>query len=230
MTGDKLRGLIKDQNSYTRSNNALKHILDHRIVDAVVRIGGLSAESFKGRSSLEAALPLVDEFLKETYPDETFKPGTISQDENNEYSVTWESRISGSLRESHFSLGLFESRSELAEMVRLNGHISQALSGKISLSVKDETRDIGSPSELVENIMVLAKKGQQISRFKGLGEMNPEQLWETTMDPEIRRFLQIKVVDELAADQIFTTLMGDQVEPRRQFIESNALEVQNLDI
>jgi DNA gyrase subunit B len=99
-----------------------------------------------------------------------------------------------------------------------------------TLAARDKTTPITGPTSLVEAVMELGRRGIEVTRYKGLGEMNPEQLWETTLDPEVRALLQVRVSHADSAEETFSTLMGDLVEPRRDFIQSNALSVANLDV
>jgi DNA gyrase subunit B len=133
--------------------------------------------------------------------------------------------------EQIFSIpGTFFLSKEYQEIVLLGKEINGLLSKTAYVQRGDKQLYVSDFQQVIDWLLDQAKKGQQIQRYKGLGEMNPEQLWETTMDPSTRRLLQVKVEDAVAADQMFTTLMGDQVEPRRDFIETNALYVSNLDI
>jgi DNA gyrase subunit B len=99
-----------------------------------------------------------------------------------------------------------------------------------TLSRKQATTRVSTPSEIYSAMMEFARKGSTIQRFKGLGEMNPEQLWDTTLNPATRRLLRVEIGDAAETESIFSTLMGDVVEPRRDFIVTNALKVANLDV
>jgi DNA gyrase subunit B len=122
---------------------------------------------------------------------------------------------------------------ESAEYQRI-ADLGRTLAGFIGegayVTRENDRHDIGSFKDAMKWLFEQARRKQSIQRYKGLGEMNPEQLWDTTINPETRRLLQVRIEDAVAADDIFTTLMGDQVEPRREFIEKNALSVMNLDI
>ncbi|UCF58060.1 MAG: DNA topoisomerase (ATP-hydrolyzing) subunit B [Deltaproteobacteria bacterium] len=124
----------------------------------------------------------------------------------------------------------FFSSAELRQLIGISKELGKLTKGNYIVSVDGEDKKIDGLQELLAELMDRAKKGLTIQRYKGLGEMNPGQLWTTTMDPEKRTLLKILIEDALEADDIFTILMGDKVEPRREFIHNNALEVTELDI
>ena len=108
-------------------------------------------------------------------------------------------------------------------------HLQEVYNMPATLGRTDRTQIINGPMDLLDAILQEGEKGLSLQRYKGLGEMNPDQLWETTLDPDARTLLQVKVDDMAEADDLFTKLMGDVVEPRREFIQQNALSVENLD-
>jgi DNA gyrase subunit B len=158
------------------------------------------------------------------------------------YRVIAQPRIEGAdpallvSREHHGTIGTkvlhagFFRSEEYRQLIGIGAELKDLLQSGAYVERGKDRHDVTSFAEAIDWLMAQAKQGQTIQRYKGLGEMNPEQLWETTVNPETRRLMQVRIEDSIAADEIFTTLMGDQVEPRREFIERNALAVANLDV
>jgi DNA gyrase subunit B len=135
----------------------------------------------------------------------------------------------GTTNEKHIHREFFES-AEYRRIAELGKTLAGLLQPGSYVMKGDQRQEVSSLKQTIDWLLDQARKGQLIQRYKGLGEMNPEQLWDTTINPQTRRLIQVRIEDALAANDIFATLMGDQVEPRREFIEKNALAVANLDI
>jgi DNA gyrase subunit B len=156
----------------------------------------------------------------------------ITLDEDPEHGA-WQARINAithNVGNERVIAGDFFASSEYQSMVSMGEQLKDLLGDDAYVQRGDRKAEVSSFKEALNWLMAEARRGQHIQRYKGLGEMNPEQLWETTLDASARRLLQVQIEDAVAADEVFTTLMGDQVEPRRDFIESNALQVANLDV
>jgi len=157
---------------------------------------------------------------------EGFKTALELDEEHNLYTLTFSSET---LSERTLDWELISS-ADYRRLLDLHRRVKEYDKPPFLISTNGSELSIEDRKELLEHVMALGKKSFTVQRFKGLGEMNPNQLWETTMDAEKRVLLQVHVEDQVAADDIFTVLMGDAVEPRRQFIQENALDVENLDI
>jgi DNA gyrase subunit B len=159
---------------------------------------------------------------------------------SNEYERGWQGRPTQDkgMRLSRTVRGVEEMRTldgpvlrggEARKLAQLTAPLRDIYRERATLIRKDRTQAIYGPLDLLDAILKEGEKGLSLQRYKGLGEMNPNQLWETTLDPEARTLLQVKIDDVAEADDLFTKLMGDVVEPRREFIQDNALNVANLD-
>ena len=137
--------------------------------------------------------------------------------------------IRGVTEQHEFDASLLAS-ADARKMRQMIEKIGDLFSGVASLTKKDTTTEIFGPSSLFATATAAGRKGISLQRYKGLGEMNPEQLWETTLDPNVRTLLKVEIKDSDDHDRLFSELMGDLVEPRRDFIQTNALNVANLDV
>ena len=152
-----------------------------------------------------------------------------SDEDSNQFGLMLDKRLHG-LTTSRLLSSEFFNGGDYLQIGQYVKQVGDLFSDDSHVSRGERTQAVNKFSDAYHWLMREARKGLNIQRYKGLGEMNPEQLWETTMDPENRRLLNVRIEDAIAADEVFTTLMGDQVEPRRDFIEANALNVNNLDV
>jgi DNA gyrase subunit B len=232
-----LRSLLRHASQYRRllERLALRR-LDTRVVDAAVGEGRPreadlhDAELLRGEIAQALERRMLAGAVEVASPGEGMVWSTEPDPEHGGHRLVAETRRAGVVLGTALDAAFirspdFQRLSELAASMREIGESPFRIERG-----EGEPEQIVSPVALLVRLLALGEKGVSIQRYKGLGEMNPDQLAETTMNPESRTLLQVRAPDDVEADLAFTTLMGDDVEPRRLFIERNALDVQNLDI
>jgi DNA gyrase subunit B len=199
------------------------------ILQQLIYMPQLTEDMMKDQNAVAEWVDQLSEAFMDVASGETVYQISLTEDtERHIWLPKVQATAHGLTTDYLFSHSFFNSH-DYEAIVELGNILQAMIEEGAFIQRNDKKREVASFEEVIAWLMNEAKRGYQIQRYKGLGEMNPEQLWETTMDPDVRRMLKVTIEDAIAADQIFTTLMGDDVEPRREFIESNALLVSNLD-
>jgi DNA gyrase subunit B len=230
IAGGDLAALVKRVNQMRRMRDQLDKRSDSRITGAFAA-NGLKVEHLTDRAELERLAATVMSDVARRHGELGQAVADYTHDaEHGTWTVRYAAGVFGVRRETVIGHDLVKS-AEFSELRNSTASLRETLAEPLQMVTNGgEPRPLGDYDEVANAIEELGRKGLQIQRYKGLGEMNAEQLWETTMDPERRNLLRVRVDEMSEADQIFTKLMGDLVEPRREFIEENALNVRNLDI
>ncbi|WP_414829159.1 DNA topoisomerase (ATP-hydrolyzing) subunit B [Alteromonas sp. H39] len=230
ISGIALENLIKQYQSVEKMIGRMRRVMPETILYRMIYTPTIDLENLKDESTLDG---IADRFVQQLTEREndaaTYRYEIRRDEERSEFYITIIMRMHGIDYEYSLNREFIES-SEYIRLKELNHAINNMMDNDAFIQRGERKMPVSSFKEALEWLMNEAKRGQYIQRYKGLGEMNPSQLWETTMDPENRRMLQVTIEDAIKCDQLFTTLMGDQVEPRREFIEANALKVENLDV
>jgi DNA gyrase subunit B len=230
LRGDVLRQLARQAGRYRRLLRVLDRRMDARLVDAIIKAAHLSKTDLRDPKLIAKALGRLEEYFDAFAPELKDVVLKLAPDgEHGGYKIEAPVRPAGIRRATVIDFPFLDSP-EFGDLTALHLELSVLGPPPYRLQAGGDAVEFGRMEDLGERINELGKKGLQIQRYKGLGEMNPEQLWETTMDPARRTLLQVRVEDAFEADRLFSTLMGDLVEPRRDFIARNALNVRNLDV
>ena len=210
--------------------NKLDRIYPKEVLHCLMGLPKLSTTALESEADVRQWLAGLDERLQEVADNSVRYSTDIHEDKERQFYLPKILVTSHGVGKATILNRDFFASSDYAEMAALGARISEIMTGEALVEFKDKKQKVAGFDEALDWLFVETQKGLSRQRYKGLGEMNPDQLWETTMDPKTRSMLRVTIEDAIAADQVFNTLMGDQVEPRREFIESNALAVANLDV